>query len=81
MYIILSKYKFAIPNTYQTVRKDDSQYMSIHFMSDECIGSGEDVLMILYRQVDNIAYTEHQIRPNIDITDIPFIDIFIMPVF
>ena len=74
LYRISSKYTFAIPNLYQTLEENGVQYMIIQFMSDECIDNGEDTLLLLYRQIDNIAYTEHQIRPNIDKTDLPYID-------
>ncbi len=74
LYRISPKYTFAIPNSYKTVEKNGVQYMIIQFMSDECIDKGEDTTLLLYRQIDNIAYTEHQIRPNIDKTDLPFVD-------
>lgn len=74
LYRISSKYSFAIPNSYKTLEKDGVKYMIIQFMSDECIDNGEDTLLLLYRQIDTVAYTEHQIRPNIDKTDLPFVD-------
>ncbi len=74
LYRISPKYTFAIPNSYRTVEQNGIQYMIIQFMSDDCIENGEDTLMLLYRQLDNIAYTEHQIRPRVDKTDMPFID-------
>lgn len=74
LYRISPKYTFAIPNSYRTLYQNGVHYMIIQFMSDECIDNGEDTLMLLYRQVDNNAYTEHQIRPNIDKIDLPFVD-------
>ena len=74
LYRISPKYTFAIPNLYKTLEKNGDSYMIIQFMSDECIDNGEDTMMLLYRRIDNIAYTEHQIRPNVDKTDLPFID-------
>ncbi|MBO5968615.1 MAG: MerR family transcriptional regulator [Clostridia bacterium] len=74
LYRISPKYTFAIPNSYRTVEKNGARYMIVQFMSNDCIDNGEDTLMLLYRQIDNIAYTEHQIRPNIDKTDLPFVD-------
>ena len=74
LYRISPKYTFAIPNSYKTFKKDGVQYMIIQFMSDDCIDNGEDTLLLLYRQIDTVAYTEHQIRPYIDKTDLPYID-------
>lgn len=74
LYRISPKYMFAIPNSYQILERNGNRYMIVQFMSDECIDNGEDTMFLLYRQVDNIAYTEHQIRPNIDKTDLPFVD-------
>ena len=74
LYRISPKYTFAIPNSYKTFEKNDVRYMIVQFMSDECIDYGEDISLLLYRQIDTVAYTEHQIRPNIDKTDLPYID-------
>ena len=74
LYRISPKYTFAIPNSYKTFKKNGVQYMIIQFMSDDCIDNGEDTLLLLYRQIDTVAYTEHQIRPYIDKTDLPYID-------
>lgn len=74
LYRISPKYKFAIPNSYKIVTRDDSRYMIVQFMSDDCIDNGEDITLLLYRQMDHIAYTEHQIRSHIDRTDFPFED-------
>lgn len=74
LYRISSKYSFAIPNAYRTVEQNGIRYMIIQFISDNCIDNGEDSLVLLYRQIDNVTYTERQIRPRIDNTDMPFID-------
>ena len=74
LYRISPKYTFAIPNSYKVSEKNGVKYMTVQFMSDECIDNGEDTQLLLYRQIDNIAYTEHQIRPNVDKTDLPFVD-------
>ncbi|MBQ8408706.1 MAG: MerR family transcriptional regulator [Clostridia bacterium] len=74
LYRISPKYMFAIPNSYKILEQNGVRYMIVQFMSDECIDNGEDILILLYRQTDNIAYTEYQIRPNIDKTDLPFVD-------
>lgn len=74
LYRISPKYTFAIPNLYRTLEQNGVRYMIIQFVSDGCIDNGEDTIHLLYRQSDNVAYTEHQIRPNIDKTDLPFID-------
>ena len=74
LYRISSKYSFAIPNLYSTVEKNGIRFMIVQFMIDECIDSGEDALMLLYRQVDTVAYTEYTIRANVDNTDVPFVD-------
>lgn len=74
LYRICPKYKFAIPNTYKTVDIDNSKYMIIQYMSNDCIDFGKDSIMLLYRQINNTAHTEHQIRPNVDKTDLPFVE-------
>lgn len=74
LYRISPKYTFAIPNSYKILEKNGVNYMIVQFMTDECIDDGEDKQLLLYRQIDNIAYTERQIRPNIDKTDLPYID-------
>lgn len=74
LYRLSPKYTFAIPNSYRMLEQDGVRYMIVQFMSDECIDNGEDALLLLYRQMDTLTYTEHQIRPNIDKTDLPFID-------
>ena len=74
LYRISPKYTFAIPNLYRTLEQNGVRYMIVRFISNDCIDKGEDPIMLLYRQVDTVAYTEHQIRPNIDETDLPFVD-------
>jgi len=74
LYRISPQYTFAIPNPYRTLIQNDVRYMIIQYMSDDCIDNGEDTMLLLYRQIDNVEYTEHQIRPNIDKTDLPFVD-------
>ncbi len=74
LYRISPKYSFAIPNSYKTFEKNGDRYMIVQFMSDECIDNGEDTALLLYRQMDTVAYTEHRIRPHIDKTDLPFVD-------
>lgn len=74
LYRICPKYKFVIPNAYKTIQKGDLQYMIIQYMSNDCIDYGKDCIVLLYRQVDQIAYTEYQIRPHIDETDLPFFE-------
>ncbi len=74
LYRLSPKYKFAIPNVYKTVEDNGIRYMIVHFMSDNCIDKGEDTLILLYRQINTIAYTERQIRPNVDKTDLPIVD-------
>ena len=74
LYRISSKYTFAIPNSYRIAEQNGIRYMIVQYMSDDCIDNGEDTLMLLYRQINNVAYTEHQIRPNIDKTDLPLVD-------
>lgn len=74
LYRISPKYKFAIPNMYRKVEHHGNRYIIVQFMSDNCIDNGKDTIMLMYRQIDNVAYTEYQIRPNIDKTDLPFVD-------
>ncbi|MBR6682688.1 MAG: MerR family transcriptional regulator, partial [Clostridia bacterium] len=74
VYRISPKYKFAIPNTYDTVEHNNTNYMIIQFMSDECIDNGEDNIPLLYQKVDCMQYTEKQIRMKVDKTDIPFVE-------
>ena len=74
LYRISSKYNFAIPNLYRVIERDGIKYMILQFMMDDCIDNGKDTITLLYRQVDCIAYTEHQIRPYIDKTDLPFVN-------
>ena len=73
LYRISPKYRFAIPNPYRIREENGSRYMILQFMTDDCIDEGKDTAMLLYRQMDTVAYTEHQIRPNIDRTDLPFV--------
>lgn len=74
LYRLSSKYTFAIPNPYKIIERHNTCYMIIQFMGDECIDNGDDTTLLLYRQVDNIEYTEHQIRLKIDKTDLAFIN-------
>ncbi len=74
LYRLSPKYTFAIPNAFSTIVKDGIRYMIVHFLNDECIDDGAESILLLYRQTDNIAYTEQQIRPHVDKTDLPFID-------
>lgn len=74
LYRLSSKYQFAIPNLYRVIEQDGTRYMVVQFMTDDCIDNGGDTWVLLYRQVDTVAYTEHQIRSNIDKTDLPFVD-------
>ena len=74
LYRLSPKYMFAIPNLYKTVKIDGVLYMIVQFIGDNCIDNGDDTVLLLYRQVDNVAYTEQQIRPHIDNTNLPFVD-------
>lgn len=74
LYRLSPKYNFAIPNSFSTFVKDGVRYMIVNFLNDECIDNGTEKILLLYRQVDNIAYTDQQIRPRVDKTDLPFID-------
>ena len=74
LYRMSPKYKFAIPNSYSIVESDGVRFMMLQFMTDDCIDKGKDTVLLLYRQVDNIAYTEHTARLRIDKTDMPFVD-------
>ncbi len=74
LYRISPKYKFAIPNSYRTLERDGVLYMIVHFLSNDCLENGKDASVLLYRQLDRIAYTEQQLRPNIDKTDFPFVE-------
>ena len=74
LYRMSPKYKFAIPSSYTIVENDGVKFMLLQFMTDDCIDNGEDTVFLLYRQVDNIAYTEHTARLKIDKTDMPFVD-------
>lgn len=73
LYRLSTKYTFAIPNPYKTFVSDGIRYMIVQFMSDECIDEGTDISLLLYRQIDTVAYTERQIRPNIDKTDLHYV--------
>ncbi len=74
VYRISPKYNFAIPNTYDTVEHNKTNYMIIQFMSNDCIDNGGDNIPLLYQQVDCMQYTEKQMRLKVDRTDIPFIE-------
>ncbi len=74
LYRLCSKYRFAIPNPYRIIEQNGTKYMVVQFMTDDCIDNGGDMQLLLYRQVDTVAYTERQIRPNIDKTDLPFVE-------
>ena len=74
LYRMSPKYKFAIPNSYTIVENDGVRFMLLQVMTDDCIDNGEDTVLLLYRQVDNIAYTEHTARLKIDKTDMSFVE-------
>lgn len=74
LYRISPRYTFAIPSDYKTVEKDGVRYMILQFLTDDCIENGAESILLLYRQVDHIAYTERQIRAHVDDTDLPFVD-------
>lgn len=72
LYRLSPKYPFAIPNEYSIRMCQGEKYMILHFMSDRCIDEGEPCILLLYRQVDQVAYTESQLRLGKDNTDLPF---------
>lgn len=74
LYRISPKYPFAIPNSYRAVEQNGTRYLIVRFMSDDCIDHGADPVTLLYRQIDRVAYTERQIRPRVDQTDLPYVD-------
>lgn len=74
LYHVSNKYNFAVPNYYRTFHKNGEHYMIVQMMYDECIDSGDSAIPILYRQVDTIAYSQDQTRPNIDRVDYPFVE-------
>ena len=74
VYWMPSKYNFAIPNEYRIINQEDERYMILEFMSDACIENGVDVTILLYRQIDNLSYTDRQIRPHVDKTDLPLVE-------
>ena len=74
VYWMNSKYTFTIPNTYRIVEHDGERYMFLEFMSNACIEKGVDSPLLLYRQVDDVPYTDRQARPYVDKTDLPFVE-------
>ena len=69
LYTMWGKHGSAVANPYRTVRQDGEHYMIIYFGS-----RNNKVLPVLYCQVDTIAYSEDQLRPNIDKIDYPFVE-------
>lgn len=74
LYRIDHRYNFPIPNDYRLVEKQDVRYMILEYMSNQCIDEGADATLLLYRQVDNVSYTDLQSRPRVDSTDLPLIE-------
>ena len=74
LYTTSHRYDFSIPNPYRTLRQDGEHYMIIRFVSEDNLDRPEKAIPILYRQVDTVAYSEDQIRPNIDRVDYPFVE-------
>ena len=54
---IAGLYAHGIANFYKIFEKNGDRYMIVQFMSDECIDNGEDTLLLLYCQIDTVAYT------------------------
>jgi len=74
VYRIHGKYTFAIPNAYRIIEQNGTRYMVFEFMSNACIEEGADEILLLYRQVDNVSYTDRQTRPYVDKTDLLFVE-------
>ncbi|MBP3397060.1 MAG: MerR family transcriptional regulator [Clostridia bacterium] len=66
-------YNTVIPNEYRLFWQDDTRYMCIRWIGQECIDNGEDATLLLYRQVDRREYTEMETHAFVDDVDIPFV--------
>ncbi len=72
LYRIAPRYNFAIPNEYKVIICNEEKYMILYYVYDRCIEEGEGCVPLLYKQIDNKAYTEFDIRKNRDNTDLLF---------
>ncbi len=73
LYTLLGGNQYAVPNAYNTFRKNGDHYMVIHFVWGDGTDNEANTVPILYRQLDNVAYSEDQTRPHIDKVDYPFV--------
>lgn len=73
LYEIPNKFKIAIPNSYRIFSFQNVKYLILQYMNEQSIFNGKAACPLLYRQIDNCAYSENQIRVT-DSTDLPFIE-------
>ena len=74
VYRLSHKYRFAIPNSYRVIQRDEKNYMILQYISNSCIEQAQDPITLLFEQLDNIPYTENQIKKRIDSTDMAYED-------
>ena len=61
-YRLSSKYNVLLPNEYKIFEKNGETYMTLRWISDECLSDSADSVPLLYKQVDNNIYTHADTR-------------------
>jgi len=73
LYRIAPRYNFAIPNNYRIIIHKEEKYLILNYLYDRCGEMGAPSVQLLYKQTDNKAYTEFDIRKKKDNTNLEFI--------
>lgn len=74
LYRHIPLYGFSVPNPYRIVSCKTEKYLILQYMSIDCIEKALDPDILLFRQIDNIPYTDQQVRKMVDRTDLPFVE-------
>lgn len=68
-----SKYNVLLPNEYKIFEKNGETYMTLRWISDECLSDSADSVPLLYKQADNNRYTDEDTRIGVDDVSMPLI--------
>ena len=62
----------VVPNEYQLHHVGNKRYMTLRWIGYDCLVSGGDSILLLYKQESNRAYTPREAQTRRDRTDFPY---------
>lgn len=73
LYHMYANLNVVLPNNYRIAERDGEKYMFLEWMCSKFTSDYEEPAVLLYKQEDNIAYTEKQTRKGCDDVFLPYV--------